>query len=138
MHMSQLGVSVRSHLNCHVSCGGFASVAYHSLYCTTLYTGQLGSFADGFIAVLLADGIAPGQESAPHPPRNFSLSVLKLIDRDNLRRLNQEFRFLRLPPIDPQVGVEFISLKKTPKSDSFSSCCDDHDVFYLREGEGGV
>jgi hypothetical protein len=30
---------------------------------------------------------APRQESTPHPPRNFSFSVLKLTDRDNLRVL---------------------------------------------------
>ncbi len=35
------------------------------------------------------NGSAPRQESTPHPPRNFSFSVLKLTDCDNQRGLNQ-------------------------------------------------
>ena len=48
-----------------------------------------GWFGDGFIAVIFPDGRAPHQESTPHPPRNFSFSVLKLTDCDNQRGLNQ-------------------------------------------------
>jgi hypothetical protein len=50
---------------------------------------RLCSFPTVSLLSFRADGGAPRQESTPHPPRNFSFSVLKLTDRDNLRGLNQ-------------------------------------------------
>ena len=53
-----------------------------------------------FCELLPPNGSAPHQESTPHPPRNFSFSVLKLTDCDNQRGL--------LPQIAPQVGPNIL------------------------------
>ena len=51
---------------------------------------------------------APRQESTPHPPRNFSFSVLKLTDCDNQRAESGSF-----PKLPHKWGR--IILEKTPK-----------------------
>jgi hypothetical protein len=57
------------------------------------------------------NGSAPRQESTPHPPRNFSFSVLKLTDCDNQRGLNQA-----PSPNCPTSGAElYCRTRKKPK-----------------------
>ena len=62
------------------------------LQCCPVKDATLGSFADGFIPVIVgevAGWTSMRQESTPHPPRNFSFSVLKLTDHYGTRGLNQ-------------------------------------------------
>jgi len=47
---------------------------------------RLGGLAT--VSLRSFNGSAPRQESTPHPPRNFSFSLLKLTDCDNQRGLN--------------------------------------------------
>ena len=49
--------------------------------------------------------VAPCQESTPHPPRNFSFSVLKLTDCDDQRA-----------QIAPQVGPNYMRTRKNPQN----------------------
>ena len=72
---------------------------------------RLGGFPTVSLRSFSADGGAPRQESTPHPPRNFSFSVLKLTDCDNQRGLNQA-----PSPNCPTNGAElYCVLEKNPK-----------------------
>ena len=58
------------------------------------------------------NGSAPRQESTPHPPRNFSFSVLKLTDCNNQRGLNQA-----PSPNCPTSGAElYCRTRKNPQN----------------------
>ena len=91
------------------------------LRCCPVEDATLGTFADGFIAVIVGEVVgwwtSTRQESTPHPPRNFSFSVLKLTDHYKTRELNQ------VPfPDCPRCGrrIIFVPDGKPPKSASFS------------------
>ena len=82
------------------------------LRCCPVVDAMLGTFADGFIAVIVGEVVgwwtSSRQESTPHQPRNFSFSVLKLTDHYKTRGL--------LSLIDPVWASNYICTRwKTTK-----------------------
>jgi len=72
---------------------------------------RLGGLATVSLRSFPPNGSALRQEPTPHPPRNFSFSVLKLTDCDNQRGLNQA-----PSPNCPTSGAElYCRTRKTPK-----------------------